>query len=163
MNENIFSCNTPVITGLDSNNNPTSASIQHHANKAGDHKHLCVSNGLRPSEMCGRVGKSLVLSSIGSVLTYTVPAGYYFYVTDILMTITNDENGVIGKIIFRDGLNNTGNIIIPLLTPEPSSNTANLTTISTSLAEPLVFTTGVFTEQISGNLNLCGVMQGYLE
>lgn len=151
-----------VIVGVNGDGGYQNVSTVQTSNNSGTYNSLQVVSGARPSEIFGRSSVALVLNAItasGSI--HTVTAENDFYVTDILLTILNTSTSQTGVLRFENG--NGGTVIIPFLTAQGKTNEPQLTTITHSFIEPIIFTTEVYLTISSGTLTISGVIKGYEE
>ena len=100
-----------------------------------------------------------------NVLLYTLTGGQTFYVTDIILTLSNTDTGDPARFNIRDGLTvGAGSLKLPIIAGESPNSSSTITTYTHSFSEPMKFTVGVFLDLISGDTpTVAGFMEGYLE
>jgi hypothetical protein len=123
-----------------------------------------VVSGARPSQLAGRTSvKVIVTGDTTNKLEYSVTAGKTLYITDIILTIDNEDNTSKGALNFRDGLTITGSTRLPILVQEAPTNESSVTVVTHNFNEPLDFTQGVFLDLATGTLTVAGILDGYEE
>jgi hypothetical protein len=151
-----------IIVGVDGAGDFSNVTTVATSNNSGNYTSLQTVNGARPSELSGRTKVALTINSItSSASLHTVTASTDFYVTDIILTIDNDDNTTSGSIKLEDG--SGGTLILPTLVAEATASETAVTVISHQFSEPIVFNTEVYLTIVSGTLTVTGVINGYEE
>jgi hypothetical protein len=153
-----------VLMGQDPSGNFGNVAITETTNDAGTYQNLNVVSGARPSQLAGRVKKSIIMDSVAaSALQYTVTAGKTLYITDLLISVINTANGTDGDLKFEDGTIAAQPVVLPLRSPEAPTGGTGTVEITHTFAEPLEFDTGVWYNEAAGTLIVSGVLIGYEE
>jgi hypothetical protein len=122
-----------------------------------------VVNGARPSQLFGRTAVSIVVDGVSaSSLLHTVTADKTFYVTDINLTVDNDDT-VAGVLKLENGIIAAQPVVTCYMIADPPGASSSNTVISHSYVEPLEFDTGVWLNESAGTLIVCGTINGYEE
>ena len=156
-----------VIVGQDENGAFGNVSVTETTNDAGTYQNLNVVSGARPSQLAGRLKKSVVVDSAVSVDLTTggdaIPAGKTFFVTDLLLTLDNTDQSNTGRVNLRDGTTVAGAIVLPIQVQESPQNESATQIVTHTFSEPIEFSTSVFLEEGAGINTVTGVIIGYEE
>lgn len=152
-----------IIVGQDIGGSFNNVSVVATTNDAGTTQNLQVVSGARPSQLAGRTKVAEVVDTTASVLQRTITASKTFFVTDIVLTIDNTDNGNTGEVRLRDGLTVAGAVVFPMLVAESPTNESVVTTVTHTFSEPIEFSTGLFIEEGVGVNHVTGIINGYEE
>jgi len=152
-----------IIVGQDGNGTFSNVSVVETTNDDGTYHSLQVVNGARPSQLTGRTPVKIIMDGVtASALQYTVTAGKTLYITDILLTVDNSSASA-GSMKLEDGIIAAQPVKTCFMIADPAGASSSLTTITHSFIEPLEFSTGVWFNEASGTLTVCGNIIGYEE
>jgi hypothetical protein len=122
-----------------------------------------VIDGNRPSQKTGRTHVQVPINISADTLMYTVSAGKTLYITDMFLSLTNTTGGTEGKLIIEDSLAVGGTPVLPINIYMGGIGNSSSLIVPVNLKEPLVLSSGVFFNELTGTLLISGVFTGYEE
>ena len=160
----VASLNRSVIVGQQGANNYENVSVTEVTNSTETTHNLNVVSGARPSQVAGRTPVRFSISSTADELLYTVGVGKTLYITDIIVTIGNSNNGTPAKVSFQDSLSATpANDFMTIQAAEAPNSATTIDSVQHSFIEPIALTNGVFLDVLLGTVDVTGVITGYEE